>query len=74
MDQAGGEQQCSGDGEQQYCSGLNEDADPAVQRRLGRAHVRGIYELLTPALTEDELADLKSLPAKVLASLADSDS
>lgn len=46
----------------------------ALQRRLGRAHVRGIYELLTPALTEAELAELKSLTDKVLASLADSDS
>ncbi|WP_146361563.1 MarR family winged helix-turn-helix transcriptional regulator [Arthrobacter yangruifuii] len=43
----------------------------AVQRRLGRVHVRGIHDLLTPALDRAELAQLKELTDKVLASLAD---
>ncbi|MCQ1945249.1 MarR family winged helix-turn-helix transcriptional regulator [Arthrobacter sp. zg-Y1116] len=43
----------------------------AVQRRLGRIHVRGIHELLTPALDNTELARLKELTDKVLASLED---
>ncbi|MCC9203469.1 MarR family winged helix-turn-helix transcriptional regulator [Arthrobacter sp. zg-Y769] len=43
----------------------------AVQRRLGRIHVRGIHELLTPALDSAELDRLKELTDKVLASLAD---
>lgn len=44
-----------------------------TQRRLGRAHVMGIHELLSPALSDEELAQLKSLTDKVLASLAASD-
>ena len=47
------------------------DEGRAVQRRLGRIHVRGIHELLTPALDSAELARLKELTDKVLASLAD---
>ncbi|UWX96169.1 MarR family transcriptional regulator [Arthrobacter zhaoxinii] len=43
----------------------------AVQRRLGRIHVRGIHELLTPALDSTELEQLKELTDKVLASLED---
>ncbi|MCQ1999115.1 MarR family winged helix-turn-helix transcriptional regulator [Arthrobacter zhaoxinii] len=43
----------------------------AVQRRLGRIHVRGIHELLTPALDSAELEQLKELTDKVLASLED---
>jgi DNA-binding MarR family transcriptional regulator len=46
------------------------DAGRELQRRLGRAHVRGIYDLLTPALTEEELRQLKSLTDKVLDTLA----
>ena len=47
------------------------DEGRAVQRRLGRIHVRGIHELLTPALNSAELARLKELTDKVLASLED---
>ncbi|MCQ1952957.1 MarR family winged helix-turn-helix transcriptional regulator [Arthrobacter sp. zg-Y238] len=47
------------------------DEGRAVQRRLGRIHVRGIHELLTPALDNAELARLKELTDKVLASLTD---
>ncbi|WP_342024234.1 MarR family winged helix-turn-helix transcriptional regulator [Arthrobacter citreus] len=46
------------------------DAGRDVQRRLGRAHVHGIHELLAPALSSEELDQLKSLTDKVLASLA----
>ena len=42
-----------------------------VQRRLGRIHVRGIHELLSPALDRAELARLKELTDKILASLGD---
>lgn len=45
----------------------------ALQRKLGSAHVRGIYELLTPALSETEMQELKSLTDKVLASLPAND-
>ncbi len=41
-----------------------------VQRRLGRIHVRGIHDLLSPALERDELARLKELTDKVLDNLA----
>lgn len=41
-----------------------------VQRRLGRIHVRGIHDLLSPALDRDELARLKELTDKVLDNLA----
>jgi DNA-binding MarR family transcriptional regulator len=41
----------------------------ALQKRLGRIHVRGIHELLAPALTTEELADLKALTDKLLGSL-----
>ncbi|MDM7989670.1 MarR family winged helix-turn-helix transcriptional regulator [Arthrobacter sp. zg-Y877] len=47
------------------------DEGRAVQRRLGRIHVRGIQKLLAPALDSAELAQLKELTDKVLASLAD---
>ncbi|MCC3277459.1 MULTISPECIES: MarR family winged helix-turn-helix transcriptional regulator [unclassified Arthrobacter] len=47
------------------------DEGRAVQRRLGRIHVRGIHELLTPALDGEELVRLKELTDKVLASLED---
>ncbi|WAP52848.1 MarR family winged helix-turn-helix transcriptional regulator [Arthrobacter sp. ATA002] len=46
------------------------DAGRELQRRLGRAHVQGIYELLSPALSNEELVQLQSLTDKVLASLA----
>ncbi|WP_341393697.1 MarR family winged helix-turn-helix transcriptional regulator [Arthrobacter sp. G119Y2] len=46
------------------------DAGRDLQRRLGRAHVQGIHELLSPALSSEELLQLKSLTDKVLASLA----
>ncbi|WP_066295399.1 MarR family winged helix-turn-helix transcriptional regulator [Arthrobacter luteolus] len=41
----------------------------AVQKRLGRIHVRGIHDLLAPALTPQELSDLKALTDKLLDSL-----
>ncbi|MCC9196148.1 MarR family winged helix-turn-helix transcriptional regulator [Arthrobacter sp. zg-Y820] len=44
-----------------------------MQRRLGRVHVQGIHELLSPALSSEELNQLKLLTDKVLASLAASD-
>ena len=47
------------------------DEGREVQKRLGRIHVRGIHDLLTPALDRDELATLKKLTDKVLASLTD---
>ena len=47
------------------------DEGRAVQRRLGRIHVRGIHDLLGPALDSAELARLKELTDKVLASLGD---
>lgn len=41
----------------------------AVQKRLGRIHVRGIHDLLAPALDSEELAQVKKLMDKLLASL-----
>ena len=41
----------------------------AVQKRLGRIHVRGIHDLLAPALDAQELAQVKELMDKLLASL-----
>jgi len=41
----------------------------AVQKRLGRIHVRGIHDLLAPALDQQELAQVKDLMDKLLASL-----
>ena len=42
----------------------------AMQKRLGRIHVRGIHDLLAPALTAEELDQVKELMDKLLASLA----
>ena len=42
----------------------------AVQKRLGRIHVRGIHDLLAPALDQQELAQVKDLMDKLLASLS----
>lgn len=41
----------------------------AVQKRLGRIHVRGIHDLLAPALDAQELAQVKEMMDKLLASL-----
>ena len=41
----------------------------SVQKRLGRIHVRGIHDLLSPALDSGELARLKELTDKILANL-----
>ncbi|MER2134196.1 MAG: MarR family transcriptional regulator [Arthrobacter sp.] len=41
----------------------------AVQKRLGRIHVRGIHDLLAPALNPEELTQVKELMDKLLASL-----
>ncbi|MGW9404718.1 MarR family winged helix-turn-helix transcriptional regulator [Arthrobacter sp. NPDC055585] len=42
----------------------------AVQKRLGRIHVRGIHDLLSPALDQQELAQVKELMDKLLSSLS----
>ena len=49
------------------------DEGREVQRRLGRLHVRGIYDLLAPALSSDELTQLKMLTDKIQDSLAAAD-
>ena len=41
----------------------------AVQKRLGRIHVRGIHDLLAPALSAEELVQVKELMDKLLSSL-----
>ncbi|KPN22259.1 MULTISPECIES: MarR family winged helix-turn-helix transcriptional regulator [unclassified Arthrobacter] len=46
------------------------DEGRAMQKRLGRIHVRGIHDLLAPALTAEELDQVKELMDKLLASLA----
>lgn len=46
------------------------DEGREVQRRLGRIHVGGIHDLLGPALSSEELTQLKALTDKILASLA----
>lgn len=45
------------------------DEGRAVQKRLGRIHVRGIHELLAPSLSPEELVQLKALTDKLLAGL-----
>lgn len=49
--------------------GLTE-AGSALQKRVGRAHVQHIMELMETALTDDEMQSLLELTAKLRASVA----